>query len=85
MVFGFHQKCLTLEKKNCAEITRRATDGPTIGLSEANVASKTGKNGSASYVSLHQGCQIFLGTTYQNGKKYTKSPQNIPNGPKIYQ
>jgi hypothetical protein len=21
-----------------------------------------------------QGCQIFLGTTYQNGKKYTKLP-----------
>jgi hypothetical protein len=43
-----------------------------------------------------QGCQIFLGTTYQNGKnstklpyqmatKYTKWPQNIPNGHKIYQ
>jgi hypothetical protein len=25
-----------------------------------------------------QGCQIFLGTTYQNGGKYTKLPQNIP-------
>jgi hypothetical protein len=23
-----------------------------------------------------QGCQIFLGTTYQNGEKYTKLPQN---------
>jgi hypothetical protein len=38
-----------------------------------------------------QGCQIFLGTTYQNGKKYQlinnvyKWPQNIPNGSKIYQ
>jgi hypothetical protein len=45
-----------------------------------------------------QGCQIFLGTTYQNVKnipnnhkifkmatKYTKWPQNIPNGHKIYQ
>jgi hypothetical protein len=21
---------------------------------------------------FHQGCQIFLGTTYQNGGKYTK-------------
>jgi hypothetical protein len=21
---------------------------------------------------LHQGCQIFLGTTYQNGKKFSK-------------
>jgi hypothetical protein len=25
-----------------------------------------------------QGCQIFLGTTYQNGEKLTKWPQNIP-------
>jgi hypothetical protein len=24
-----------------------------------------------------QGCQIFLGTTYQNRGKYTKGPQNI--------
>jgi hypothetical protein len=37
-----------------------------------------------------QGCQIFLGTTYQNGEKCTKLPkytkwtQNIPNGHKIY-
>jgi hypothetical protein len=36
-----------------------------------------------------QDCQIFLGTTYQNGKnipndhKYTRWPQNIPNGRKI--
>jgi hypothetical protein len=29
-----------------------------------------------------QGCQIFLGKTYQNGGKYTKSPQTIPNGRK---
>jgi hypothetical protein len=27
-----------------------------------------------------QGCQIFHGTTYQNGEKYTKRPQNVPNG-----
>jgi hypothetical protein len=31
-----------------------------------------------------QGCQIFLGTTYQNGKN-TKLPPNVPNGHKIYQ
>jgi hypothetical protein len=31
-----------------------------------------------------QGCQIFLGTKYQSGEKYTKLPQNIPNGPKIF-
>jgi hypothetical protein len=30
-----------------------------------------------------QGCQIFLGTRYRNGEKYTKRPQNIPNGYKI--
>jgi hypothetical protein len=26
-----------------------------------------------------QGCQIFLGTTNPNWKKYTKLSQNIPN------
>jgi hypothetical protein len=31
---------------------------------------------------LMQGCQIFLGTMYQNGKIYAKLPQNIPNGRK---
>jgi hypothetical protein len=30
-----------------------------------------------------QGCQIFPGTTYQNRGKYTKLPQNIPNGLQI--
>jgi hypothetical protein len=30
-----------------------------------------------------KGCQIFLGTNYQNGEKYTKRPQNIPNGHNI--
>jgi hypothetical protein len=30
-----------------------------------------------------QGCQIFLGTTYQNGKNIPKLPQNIPNDHKI--
>jgi hypothetical protein len=33
---------------------------------------------------LKQGCQIFLGTKYRNGDKYTKLPQNIPNDHKIY-
>jgi hypothetical protein len=32
---------------------------------------------------LQQGCQIFLGTKYQNGKKYTKLPRIIPNVHKI--
>jgi hypothetical protein len=42
---------------------------------------------------LLQGCQIFLGKIYHYGKihpyqitlKYTKWPQNMPNGIKIYQ
>jgi hypothetical protein len=29
-------------------------------------------------MSRDQGCQIFLGATYQYGKKYTKRPHNIP-------
>jgi hypothetical protein len=33
----------------------------------------------------HQGCQIFLGTTYQNGEKYTKWHQNVPNGHEIHE
>jgi hypothetical protein len=32
-----------------------------------------------------QGCQIFLGATYQNGGNYTKLPQNTPYGHKMYQ
>jgi hypothetical protein len=34
---------------------------------------------------LCQGCQIFLGTIYQNVEKYSLLLQNIPNGRKIYQ
>jgi hypothetical protein len=33
---------------------------------------------------MQQGCQILLGPKYQNRKKYTKLPQNIPNVPKIF-
>jgi hypothetical protein len=32
-----------------------------------------------------QGCQIFLGTTYQTGEKYTKLPQTETNFHKLYQ
>jgi hypothetical protein len=32
----------------------------------------------------HQGCQIFLGPKYQNEEKYTKLPQNLPNGHTIF-
>jgi hypothetical protein len=28
--------------------------------------------------------RFFFGTTYQNGGKYTKLPQNIPNGYTIF-
>jgi hypothetical protein len=36
-------------------------------------------------LSFGQGCHIFLGPKYQNGRrKYTKLPQNIPNGHKIF-
>jgi hypothetical protein len=30
-----------------------------------------------------QGCQIFLGTKYQNGEKYAKLPRTVPNVHKI--
>jgi hypothetical protein len=33
----------------------------------------------------HQGCQIFLGTTFPNSKKYTKLPQNKPIVHSVYQ
>jgi hypothetical protein len=36
------------------------------------------------YARTYQGCQIFIGPKYQNGGKYTKFPQNIPNGHKIF-
>jgi hypothetical protein len=36
-------------------------------------------------MSVIQGCQIFVGTTFQNGGKYIKSPQNLPNGYKVYE
>jgi hypothetical protein len=36
-------------------------------------------------ITAAQGCQILFSTRYQNGKRYTKYPQNIPNGHKIYQ
>jgi hypothetical protein len=33
-----------------------------------------------------QGCQIFLDTINESGKKYSKLSQHyLPNGPKIYQ
>jgi hypothetical protein len=33
---------------------------------------------------LQQGCQIFLGPTYQNEENYTKVPQNVSNGHNIF-
>jgi hypothetical protein len=32
-----------------------------------------------------QGCQIFLGKTYQYGEEYSKLSHNIPKGNKVYQ
>jgi hypothetical protein len=31
-----------------------------------------------------QGCQIFLVPKYPNEENYTKLPQNVPNGHKIF-
>jgi hypothetical protein len=33
---------------------------------------------------MNQGCQIFLVTSYQNGKNIPKRRQNLPNDHKIY-
>jgi hypothetical protein len=33
---------------------------------------------------IASGLPDFLGPKYQNGEKYTKLPQNIPNGQKIF-
>jgi hypothetical protein len=48
----------------------------------ANLTSQEKKTSGfgATYV---QGCQIFLGTKYQNGGKYAKLLQTIPNVNKI--
>jgi hypothetical protein len=32
----------------------------------------------SNHIGTNQGCQIFIGTIYQNEKKYTKLPHNIP-------
>jgi hypothetical protein len=34
---------------------------------------------------MMQGCQIFLGTAYQNGKNIPNIPKYIINGHKIYE
>jgi hypothetical protein len=39
--------------------------------------------GDRTYLRTYQGCQIFLGTKYQNGEKFTKLPQTVPNVHKI--
>jgi hypothetical protein len=36
------------------------------------------------HLALKQGCQIVLGTAYQNEKNTPEWPQTIPNGHKIY-
>jgi hypothetical protein len=47
---------------------------------EVYPAKKGPKSSPVIFSVSYQGCQIFLGTTYQNGEKYTKWPQNVPNG-----
>jgi hypothetical protein len=37
------------------------------------------------YVCMYQGCQIFLGPNIPKCKKYTKWPQTLPKGHKLYQ
>jgi hypothetical protein len=41
--------------------------------------------GQLGFLLSNQGCQIFLGSKYQNGKKYTKLTRTIPNGRKMDQ
>jgi hypothetical protein len=36
------------------------------------------------FMSLAQGCQIFLGTKYKTGRNIPNDPQNIPNGHEIF-
>jgi hypothetical protein len=42
-----------------------------------------GLEGKDFFCQKSQGCQIFIGTIYQNEEKHTKLPQNIPNDHKI--
>jgi hypothetical protein len=51
------------------------------------VLKKTGKKFQAQkkFSSGSQGCQIFLGPNIPKCKKYTKWPQTIPKGHKLYQ
>jgi hypothetical protein len=40
--------------------------------------------GKATATDRYQDCQIFLAPKYQNGEKYTKLPQNVPNDHKMF-
>jgi hypothetical protein len=53
-----------------------------ISLLHCNSGNYAGKDNGCYFRALEQGCQIFLGTLYQNRKKCTKWTQNVPNGHK---
>jgi hypothetical protein len=66
--------------------------GSFLGQIYENQDHPTGHDAFVISLHLRQGCQIFLGTTYQNGKeiyqiiiKYTNRPQNVPRSHKIDQ
>jgi hypothetical protein len=50
---------------------------PQVFLLSVSPSSSLGKR-------KQQGCQIFLGTKFQNGGKCTRGPQTVPNGHKIF-
>jgi hypothetical protein len=59
-------------------------DAPSVSLKEDFILEKAKKK-KTGRIRRQLGCQILLGTTYQNGKNdqittnYTKLPQNIPH------
>jgi hypothetical protein len=66
-----------------ATSVRRAFDVSAAATFRAlSDAPRFGAGSSSSPRLQRQGCQICLGTAFQNGKKYTKWQQNIPNGHK---
>jgi hypothetical protein len=67
-----------MEKKFCRHLANLRKGG---GDAQTNIGCTRQGSNEESRV---QGCQIFLGPKYQNGKQYTKLPQNIPNGHEIF-
>jgi hypothetical protein len=62
--------------------TRRSAAGP---LTTEDESAGKGRFAVSTVWPRHQGCHIFLGTTYKNCKNMPKCLQNIPDGHKIYQ